>query len=97
MSMYSLDSDGEDLYVPSHRSPTIIILDSPLPMHTEELHSSPVREKVLSKRHSVIQEKDHPSSYNIEEIFGAFTFNLCRKEFSQKRVSKVKQHDGTME
>ena len=53
-------------------------------------------EKFLSERHSVIQEDDHPSSFNIEEICGAFTFNLCRKEVSQKRVRNVKQNDGTM-
>ena len=45
----------------------------------------------------MIQEEDHPFSYNIEEIFGAFTFNLCRKKVSRKRVRKVKQIDETME
>ena len=65
-------------------------------MHLEEVHSSLVTEKVLSERHSVIEEEDHPSSYNIEEIFGAFTFKLCRKEGSRKRVRNVKQNDGTM-
>ena len=44
----------------------------------------------------MVHEEDHPSSYNIEEIFGAFTFNLCKKEGSQKRVRKVKQSDGTL-
>jgi len=44
----------------------------------------------------MIQEEDHPSNYNIEEIFYAFTFNLCRKEVSWKRVQSVKQNDGTM-
>ena len=86
MSMYNLDSDGEDSNVPSHQSPTVIVHDDPFPMHLEEIHSSPVTEKIPSKRHSMIQEEDHPSSYNIEEIFDVFTFNLCRKEFSQKRV-----------
>jgi hypothetical protein len=38
----------------------------------------------------------HTSSYNIEEIFGAFTFNLCRKEVSRKRVRSLKHNDGTM-
>ena len=76
MSMYSLDSDGENSDVPSHRSPTVIIHDAPLPMHMEEVHSSPITENVSSKRNSVIQGEDNPSSYNIEEIFGAFTFNL---------------------
>ena len=45
----------------------------------------------------MVQEEDHPSSYNIKEIFGAFTFNLHKKEVSQKRVRKVKQSDGTLE
>ena len=82
--MYSLDLDGENTDVPSHQSPTIVIHDAPLPMHIEEFHSSTITKKVLSERHSMIQEEDHPSSYNIEEILGAFTFNLCRKEFSLK-------------
>ena len=43
------------------------------------------------------QGEDHPLSYNIEEIFGAFTFNLHEKEVSRKRVMKVKQSDGTFE
>ena len=33
MSMYNLDSDREDSYVPSHPSPIVIIHDAPLPMH----------------------------------------------------------------
>ena len=45
----------------------------------------------------MVQEEDHPSSYNIKEIFGAFTFNLHRKEGSWKNVRKVKQSDGTFE
>ena len=94
--MYNLDSNEENLYVPSHRSPTVIIHDAPLPMHTDEVHSLPVTEKVPIERHSLIQEEYHLSSYNIEEIFGAFTFNLCRKKVSRKRVPSVKQNDGTM-
>ena len=66
-------------------------------MHVEEVHSSPITEKVLPGIHSMVQEEDHPSSYNVEEIFGSFTFNLHRNEFSQKRVKKVTQHDGTSE
>jgi hypothetical protein len=63
----------------------------------EEFHSSLIMEKFLSKRHYVIQEEDHPSIYNIKEIFGSFTFKLHRKEGSRKRVWKVKQSDGTLE
>ena len=66
MSMYILDSDKEDLDVPSHRYHALILQDAPIPMHLEEVHSSPVIEKILSKRHSVIQEEEHTSSYNIE-------------------------------
>ena len=51
----------------------------------------------MSERHSVVQEEDHLASYNIEKIFGAFTFNLHRKEVSQKRVRKVKQSDENLE
>ena len=96
MSMYNLDSDGEDSNLPSHRSPTVIILDSPLPMHLEEVHTSPIMENIPFERHSVIQEEDHPSSFNIEEIYDAFTFNLWRKEVNQKSVQTMKQNDGTM-
>ena len=73
-----------------------MIHDAPLPMHMEEVHSSPIMEKVPSERHSIIHEEDNPSSYNIEEIFGAFTFNLWKKEASLKRVRSVKHNDGTM-
>jgi hypothetical protein len=66
-------------------------------MDVEEVHSSPINEKVPSERHYVVQEGDYPSSYNIEEIFGAFTFNLHRKEVSWKRVMKVKKSDGILE
>ena len=65
MSMYNLDSDKEDSHMPSHRSPTSIVHDASLPMHLEEVHSSPVMEKIPSERHSVIQEEEHPSNYNI--------------------------------
>ena len=45
----------------------------------------------------MVLEEDHPSSYNIEEIFGAFTFNIHRKDVRWKRVRKVKQVYGTLE
>ena len=76
MSMYILESGNEDLDMPSHRSPTVIVHDAPLPMHLEEVHSSVVTKKIPSERNSVIQEEEHPSTYNIKEIFYVFTFNL---------------------
>ena len=42
------------------------------------------------------QEEDNPSSYNIEEVFDAFTFNHYNKEVSRKRIRNEKQNDGTM-
>lgn len=60
-----LNLDQEDLDVPSHQFPTLIIQDSPLLMLLKELHSSPFTKKIPFERHSVIQEEEHPSSYNI--------------------------------
>ena len=94
--MNILNLDQEDLDVPSHRSPTLILQDVPLPRHLEEVHSSPVTEKIPYERHSVIHEEENPSSYNIEEIFDAFTFNLYKKEVSRKRIRNEKQNDRTM-
>ena len=67
-----------------------------IPEIHEEVHSSQTTEKKSSERHSVIQEEENPLSYNIEEIFEAFTFNLYKKEVSWKRVCNEKQNDGTM-
>ena len=60
MPMYILDSDQEDSYIPSHQSPTVIVHDAPLPMHLEEVHSSPFMENIPSERHSMIQEEENP-------------------------------------
>jgi hypothetical protein len=79
-----LDSDQEYLDVPTHQSPTLI--EYPPTKNLEEVHSSPVTKKIPSKRHSIIHEEENTSSYNIEQIFEAFTFNLYKKEVSRKRV-----------
>ena len=48
--------------------------------------------KALSKRHSKVQEEEEdPVSYNIGEIFEAFTFNLFKKQVSLKRIKNEKQ------
>ena len=73
MSMYSIAYDREDSEVSSRRSPTLIKVQ--IPENQEEVHSSPNMETIPFERHSVIQEEENPSSYNIEEIFQAFTFN----------------------
>ena len=84
MSMNSLDFDREDSKVTSRRSPTLI--EDPLPEHLDEVHSSLFMEKIPSEMDLVIHEEENPSSYNIEEIFEACTFNLYKKEVSHKRV-----------
>ena len=61
-----LDLDQEYLYVPSHRSPTLILQDAQILVHLEEVHNPPFMEKISYERHLVIQEEEHPSSYNIE-------------------------------
>ena len=76
MLMYILDFGEEDLEFISNWAPIVVLHNAPLLMHVEEVHSSPITEKVSSERHYVVQEEEHPSSYNIEEIFGAFSFNL---------------------
>ena len=72
------------------------MIEVQIPEKQEEVHSSPTTEKNPYKRHFVIQEEENPSSYNIEEIFEAFTFNLFKKEVRQKRVRSEKQNDGTL-
>lgn len=94
--MYIFDSDKEYLDVPSHRSPTLILQDAPLPMHFEEVHSSLVTENISSKRHLVIQKEENTFSYNIEEILDSFAFNMYKKEITRKRIQNVKQIDRNM-
>ena len=87
--MYSIDYDRESSEVPSRRSPTLI--EFQIPDKHEECHNSLITEKNPSERHSKIQqEEEDPSSYNIEEIFEAFTFNLFKKEVSWKRARNEK-------
>ena len=94
--MYSIDYGEEGLEILSSHTPNVVRLDTPLLMHEEEIDSSPFSKKVPSERHLVVLEENHPSSYNIEEIFGSFTFNLHRRKVSRKRVRKVKRDDGTL-
>ena len=51
----------------------------------------------MSKKHLVVPKDYHPSSYNIEEIFGSLIFFLNKEEVGWKRVKKVKQANGTLE
>ena len=44
----------------------------------------------------LVQEEENTCSYNIEEIFESFTFNLFKREVIQKRIRNEKQNDETM-
>ena len=70
------------------------MVETLVPDNPEEVHSSPTMDKSQSERHSQVQED--PSSYKINDIFEAFTFNLYKKEVSRKRLRKEKQNDGTL-
>lgn len=95
MSLYKIDSDKRDSKVSSRQTPTLI--GTQVPEQLEEVHSSPTTDKNKSERHShVQQEEEDPLSYNIDEIFESFTFNLHKKEVSRKRVRSKKQNDGTV-
>ena len=53
-------------------------------------------DKNQSERNSQVQqEEEDPLNYNINEIFEAFTFNLCKKKVSRKQIRNERQNDGT--
>ena len=95
MFLYNIESNEKDSEVSSRRSLTLI--ETQVPEQTEEVHISLTMDKTQSARHSQAQqEEEDPSSYNIDEIFEAFTFNLYKKEVSWKRIRREKQNDGTL-
>ena len=82
MSLYNIDSNEKDSEISSRRYPTLI--ETQVPEQPEEVHSSLTTNKTQSARHSQAQqEEEDPSSYNIDEIFEAFTFNLYKKELEE--------------
>ena len=73
------------------------MVENQVPEQLEEVHSYPTMDKNQSKRHSQVQqEEEDPLSYNIDEIFEAFTSNLYKKEVSRKKIRNEKQNDGTL-
>ena len=88
MSIYNLDSSEESSKFLSRWNPTIVIHNTPLPMHGDEIYSSPITKKIPSERHSLVSEEYHPSSYNIEEIFSSFTFNPYEEKSVKKWLGK---------
>ena len=94
MSLYSIESNENHSKVSSRRTPTTI--ENQVPEQLDEVHSSPTTDKNQSERHSQVQqEEEDPLSYNIDEIFEAFTSNLCKKQVSRKRIRNEKHNDGT--
>ena len=89
MSLYIIESNGKDSEVSSQITPTLV--ENQVPEQPEEVHSYPTMDKNQSERHSQVhQEEEDPLSYNIDEIFEAFTFNLHKREVSQKRIRNEK-------
>ena len=85
MSLYSIESNEKRSEVSSQRTPTMI--ENQVPEQPEEVHSSPTTNKNQSESHSQVQQEEEDMlNYNIDEVFKAFTFNLCKKEVSQKRI-----------
>ena len=94
MSLYNIESNEKHSEVSSRRTPTII--ENQDPEQLDEVHSSPTADKNQSERHSQIQQTEEDQlSYNIDEVFEAFTFNLSKKEVSRKWIRNERQDDGT--
>ena len=60
MSMYNLDFDGEDSNFPSNWSTVVVLHDAPPLMNVEEVHCSPITEKVPCERHVWFKKKIIP-------------------------------------
>ena len=83
MSLYNIESNEKLSEVSSRRTPTMI--ENQVPEQLNEVHSSLIVDKNQSERHSQIQQTEEDQlNYNIDEVFEAFTFNLCKKEVSWK-------------
>jgi hypothetical protein len=85
VSLYNIESNEKHSEVSSRRNPTMI--ENQVPEQLNEVHSSPIADKNQSERHSKIQQTEEDQlNYNIDEVFKAFTFNLCKKEVSWKQI-----------
>ena len=95
ISLYNIDFDNEDIACESSRNPSIRREITPPPEQGEE-----ATVKIPSEKHCsnnlVVPEQEGPSTYNIEEVFDSFTFDLHRREVNRKKFKKVKEDDGTM-
>ena len=94
MSLYNIESNEKHSEVSSRRTPTMI--ENKVPKQLEEVLNSLTTDKNQSERNSQVQQEEEDLlNYDIDEIFEAFTLNLCEKEVSRKRIRNEKQNDGT--
>ena len=71
------------------------MIENQVPEQLDEVHSSSITNKNQFERHSQVQQEEDPLSYNIDEVFEAFTFNLWKREVSQTQIRPERQNDGT--
>ena len=94
MSIYGIDFDDEGIEYVSCQTSSTVRKITPPPMNDEEINNLLITDKIPSERYcsinSIILKEEHTSSFNIEEIFGCFTFDLHRREVSWKKFRKVK-------
>ena len=97
VSLYNIDSKKYDYDDASSQTPSLMKEDSSPHEQGEENNSSQDTINVPLERNCSnnvgILVAEGPSSYDIEEIFGSFTFHLHRKEVRRKMFWKVKEID----
>ena len=83
VSLYNIYSDNEDTAWPSSQTPSLIRKITPPPNHGEEMDSSQATINIPPEKHcsnnSMAPEQEGPSSYNIQEVFDSFTFDLHQR------------------
>ena len=98
ISLYNIDSKNDGFDDALSRTPSLMKEASSPHEQGEEINSSQAIVKIPSERNCSnnvgILVEEGPSSYNIEEIFSSFTFDLHRKEVSRNFFQKVKEIDG---
>ena len=99
VSLYNIESDNENFDYLSMQTPSLIKESSSSHEQGEEMSSSRATFKIYLEKHCsnnlVIPGLEGLLIYNIEEIFGYFTFDPHQKEDSRKsfvRLKKVMAH-----
>ena len=86
ISMYNIDFENEDTTFSSSWTLSLRREITPPPEQGEEMYSSQATINIPLEKHcsnnSMVPEHECPSSYNVEGVFGSFTFDLHRRELS---------------